>query len=124
MSIKIKEVAFIYHPVTDVARARRFYEKLLGLKTGMEIEFAPGVWWIEYDIAGVALAVSERDARRGRGGRRRPRPRGRGPRRGAQHSVKAAGITLTVEPQEFTPCRMFAFLSPDGHSVTQHKRKA
>jgi catechol 2,3-dioxygenase-like lactoylglutathione lyase family enzyme len=123
MSIQIKEVAFIYHPVTDVARARGFYEKLLGLKTGMEIEFAPGVWWIEYDVAGVALAISNAMPAAGGVG-------GDGlaleveDLDAALAEVRAAGIPLTVEPQEFTPCRMFAVSSPDGHSITFHKRKA
>ena len=58
MSIQVKEVAFVFHPVTDVARARKFYEGLLGLKIAMQVEFAPGQWWIEFDIAGVALALS------------------------------------------------------------------
>ena len=39
-------------------------------------------------------------------------------------AVKAAGIPLTLEPQDFTPCRMFSINSPDGHSITFHKRKA
>ena len=50
--------AFIFHVVTDIPRARQFYEGLLGLKTGMQIEFGPGQWWIEYDIAGQALELS------------------------------------------------------------------
>jgi predicted enzyme related to lactoylglutathione lyase len=29
-----KKVAFTYYPVTDVARARKFYEETLGLKSG------------------------------------------------------------------------------------------
>ena len=29
-----KKVAFTYYPVTDVARARKFYEETLGLKPG------------------------------------------------------------------------------------------
>src|ERR1700722_4785761 len=102
MSIQIKEVAFIYHPVTDVARARGFYEKLLGLKTGMEIEFAPGVWWIEYDVAGGALAISNAMPAAGGVG-------GDGlaleveDLDAALAEVRAAGIPLTIEPQEFTP---------------------
>ena len=28
-----KKVAFTYYPVTDVARARKFYEETLGLKS-------------------------------------------------------------------------------------------
>ena len=58
MSIQVKELAFVFYPVTDVARARRFYEGLLGLEVGMQVEFGPGQWWIEYDIAGQALAIS------------------------------------------------------------------
>jgi extradiol dioxygenase family protein len=29
-----KKVAFTYYPVADVARARKFYEETLGLKSG------------------------------------------------------------------------------------------
>ena len=83
MSIKIKEVAFVCHPVTDIARARAFYEKLLGLRILLEIEFSPGSWWIEYDVAGVALAVSNA----GPAGRvRRGKPRARGRRTWARRS--------------------------------------
>jgi catechol 2,3-dioxygenase-like lactoylglutathione lyase family enzyme len=123
MGIQIKEIAFVYHPVTDIARARAFYETLLGLKTGKEMEFAPGVWWIEYDVAGVALAISNAMPAAGGVG-------GDGlalevaDLDAALAAVRAAGIPLTVEPQEFTPCRMFAVNSPDGHSITFHKRKA
>ena len=50
MSNQVKEIAFIYYCVTDVARARRFYEQLLGLKVGLEYEGAPGTWEIEWLI--------------------------------------------------------------------------
>ena len=30
--IRYKEIAFVAYPVTDVARARKFYEGVLGLK--------------------------------------------------------------------------------------------
>jgi predicted enzyme related to lactoylglutathione lyase len=121
MSIQIKEIAFVYHPVADIARARDFYGKLLGLKTGLEIEFAPGVWWIEYDVAGVALAVSNSQSA----------PAGGGAGLAfevaslddALAAVRAANITLATEPQDFTPCRMFGITSPDGHSIMIHERK-
>ena len=52
-------------PLTDWRDVERLnkslvllYEDLLGLKVGMQIEFGPGQWWIEYDIAGQALAIS------------------------------------------------------------------
>jgi predicted enzyme related to lactoylglutathione lyase len=121
MPIKIKEIAFVCHPVSDIARARDFYGKLLGLKTGLELEFQPGMWWIEYDVAGVALAISNAY----------PSPAAGGASLALEvanldetlASVKAAGISLTIEPQEFPGCLMFGINSPDGHSVMFHKRK-
>jgi len=120
MSIKIKELAFVYHPVTDVARARKFYEGLLGLKTGMEIEFGPGQWWIEYDIAGQALAVS--NAMPGT------------PASSltleveslddSMTAARAAGVEIAFETMEFPPCRIFGIKDPDGNQIGLHQRKA
>jgi predicted enzyme related to lactoylglutathione lyase len=120
MSIQVKEFAFVFYPVTDVAKARTFYEGLLGLKTGMQVEFAPGQWWIEYDVAGQALAISnampgkpasalaldvaDLDA--------------------ALVATKAAGFTTTTEIMEYNPCRMFVVQDPDGNEITLHQRKA
>jgi predicted enzyme related to lactoylglutathione lyase len=119
MGISIKEVAFIYHPVTDVGKARDFYGSLLGLKSGLEFEFAPGQWWIEYDIAGVALAicnampgvpasslvleVADLDA--------------------TLASFTAAGLVLSQPMMEFSPCRMFAVKDPDGNEIRFHQHK-
>ena len=53
-----KKVAFTMYPVSDVPRARKFYEETLGLKPGL----AGGrgdMWWIEYDLpAGGCLAIT------------------------------------------------------------------
>jgi len=122
MSIKIKEVAFVCHPVADIARARAFYGKLLGLKVLLEGEFAPGSWWIEYDVGGVALAVSNAFPPSATGSvslALEVEDLGE-----ALAAVKAAGIALTIEPTEFPPCNMFGINSPDGHPIIFHKRKA
>ena len=120
MSIQVKEVAFVFHPVTDIARARQFYEQLLGLKVGVQVELAHGQWWIEFDVAGVALAISNAvpgapassltlevsnlDA--------------------ALAAVRAASLPLALEVMEFPPCRMFAIKDPDGNQIGLHQRKA
>lgn len=120
MSIQVKELAFVFHPITDVARARKFYEGFLGLKPGVQVEFGPGQWWIEYDIAGQALAVS--NAMPG----------------SAQSALtlevvnldaslaaaRAEGVTLAFDVMEFPPCRMFAVKDPDGNQIGLHQRKA
>jgi predicted enzyme related to lactoylglutathione lyase len=122
MSIQIKEVAYFFHPVADVLRAREFYGTLLGLKVGLEMEFAPGVWWIEYDISGVALAIT--NAFPGAGGGGATLVLEVVDFEGALASIRAAGIALTIEPQDFKPCRMFGINSPDGHAVMFHRLKA
>ena len=120
MSIQVKELAFVFYPVTDVARARKFYEELLGLKVGMQIEFGPGQWWIEYDIAGQALALS--NAMPGK------------PAFAlalevadldtALDAARAAGVKISMEVMEFPGCRMFQVEDPDGNGITLHQRKA
>jgi predicted enzyme related to lactoylglutathione lyase len=120
MSIQIKAFAFVFHPVTDIARARKFYEDLLGLKTGLQIEFAPGQWWIEYDVAGQALAISnampstpasslnlevaDLDT--------------------ALTTVRSAGATIAFDVMEFPGCRIFGIKDPDGNQIGLHQHKA
>ena len=121
MSIQVKEFAFVFHPVTDIARARKFYEGFLGLKTGVQVEFSPGQWWIEFDVAGQALAISN------------AMPEGK-PQSSLTLEVadldasfaaaKAEGIALAFEVMEFPPCRMFAVKDPDGNQIGLHQRKA
>ncbi|HEY5227159.1 MAG TPA: VOC family protein [Opitutaceae bacterium] len=122
MSIKIKEVAFICHTVADVPRARDFYEKLLGLTPTMNMEFAPGIWWIEYEMAGVALAVTNSQPPTGAGGASLALEVENLDE--AHASVKAAGIPLAFDKMDFPPCRIFGVASPDGYSVMFHQRKA
>jgi extradiol dioxygenase family protein len=72
-----KKVAFTYYPVTDVSRARKFYEETLGLKSGSAGNQEDN-WWVEYDLPGggcLALTNFTKEKRR-----RHDRVRGRGPR--------------------------------------------
>ena len=119
MSIQVKEIAFVFHAITDVARARNFYQELLGLKVGLQVEFHPGQWWIEFDIAGQALAISN-----------------------AMPGAKAESLTLEVanldeamatlrtagvdvgDVMDFPPCRMCRVKDPDGNEIGLHQRKA
>ncbi len=123
--IKPTGIAFAMYHITDVPRARKFYEEALGLKICMEMEFAPGQWWIEYDLGGpsalgvtnfetpglvnsaspgVAVEVSNFDE--------------------ALATVRAAGIAITWGPNEFPVCHSFAVKDPDGNDLYFHQRKA
>jgi predicted enzyme related to lactoylglutathione lyase len=117
-------IAFALYPVTDIARARAFYGQTLGLKTCAEMEFAPGLWWIEYDLGGpsalaitnfkspttngtsspgVAMEVTDYDA--------------------ALAAVRAAGVAVTWGPNEFPVCHCFGIKDPDGNDLYLHQRK-
>jgi predicted enzyme related to lactoylglutathione lyase len=122
MSIKVKDLAFVCHTVSDIARARHFYEKVLGLKTGLNLEFAPGMWWIEYDVGGVALAISN------------SQPPGPGGGTSialeveslekALDALKSASVPVQFDIMDFPRCRLFGITSPDGHSIMFHQCKS
>ena len=120
MSIQVKEVAFVFHPVTDVARARRFYEEFLGLKSIQQVEFAPGQWWVEFDIAGVALAISNAVP----GAPASSLTIEVANLDSAVAAAHAAGVTLAFDVMEFPPCRLAAIKDPDGNQIGLHQRKA
>jgi predicted enzyme related to lactoylglutathione lyase len=120
MSIKVKEVAFVFHPVTDIARARKFYEEFLGLKVGVQVEIAPGQWWIEFDIAGQALAISNAVP----GAPASSLTLEVANLDEALAAVRAANIPLVFDVMEFPPCRLAAIKDPDGNQIGLHQRKA
>ncbi len=118
-------IAFALYHVTDVARARKFYAETLGLKVCMEMEIAPGKWWIEFDLggpsalaitnfespttnatpsSGVAIEVTNHDE--------------------ALAAVRAAGIDIPWGPNEFPVCHCFGIKDPDGNDLYIHQRKA
>ncbi|MDB6127678.1 MAG: glyoxalase [Verrucomicrobia bacterium] len=120
MPIKVKELAFVFHPVTDVSRARKFYEGFLGLKAGMQIEFAPGQWWIEYDVAGQAIALSNAMP----GSTSSALTLEIADLESAVAAARAEGITIATDVMEFPPCRIFYVKDPDGNQIGLHQKKA
>jgi predicted enzyme related to lactoylglutathione lyase len=53
--MKIKKIAFVGIPVTDMERARAFYEDVLGLQPHPEMT---GQHWTEYSIGDGTLAIA------------------------------------------------------------------
>lgn len=119
----INEIAFSTYPVTDMARARSFYEGVLGLKATMDHDMGDSGHWVEYDIGPgtlglgrypgwqptadgctVGLEVDDFDA--------------------AVAKLKAADVPIKMGPFETPVCHMVIVLDPEGNSVTIHKRKA
>jgi predicted enzyme related to lactoylglutathione lyase len=122
--IRINEIAFTGYPVTDVARARRFYEGVLGLKLTTQFEHE-GKHWIEYDIGPATLALSNMSADKWK-------PSPDGPCAALEvedfdaaiNQLRDARVKFVIEPMDSGVCRMAIILDPDGNSLAIHKRRA
>jgi predicted enzyme related to lactoylglutathione lyase len=117
----IKRVAFTIQPISNVSRARRFYEETLGLEVGM----AGGqgdTCWIEYDLPGggclaltnttgdqpsdsagatVALEVENLEA--------------------TMTELAGKGVTFKSEVIRGPRCRMAVCLDSEGNSILLHQ---
>jgi predicted enzyme related to lactoylglutathione lyase len=122
--IHVNEIAFSCYPVADMARARRFYEEVLGLKPTMVVGEPGGMQWTEYDVANgtlslgagapdwtpgvngcsVGLEVDDFDA--------------------AIDHLRAKDVTFRMDPFPTPVCRMAFILDPDGNTICIHKRNA
>ncbi|MGA7212734.1 MAG: VOC family protein [Terrimicrobiaceae bacterium] len=122
---KITEVAFIAYPVSDINRAREFYENLLGLQPGEfnhELEGMPGKYWIEYEVGNVTFAISNAWEPSGQSG-----PSVAFEVEDLQEAVshlRKAGVAFLVENIETPVCSFALVTDPDGNGITIHKRKA
>ena len=122
---KITEVAFIAYPVSDINRAREFYENLLGLQPGEfnhELEGMPGKYWIEYQVGNVTFAISNAWEPSGQSG-----PSVAFEVEDLQEAVshlRKAGVAFLVENIETPVCSFALVTDPDGNGITIHKRKA
>jgi catechol 2,3-dioxygenase-like lactoylglutathione lyase family enzyme len=122
--LQITGIAFALYHITDVARARRFYEDLLGLTVCAQTEFGPGQWWIEYDVGGPSgLAITNF------GGTAVPASGGPGVAievanyDEALAALQSTGVTFTWGPHDCAVCRSVGFRDPDGNELFLHARK-
>jgi predicted enzyme related to lactoylglutathione lyase len=121
--IGVQSIAFTSYPVTDLARARAFYEGVIGLKyeTGLE---QGGMGFAEYEVGGgyfsiltgvpnwapsdhgpgIAFEVADFDA--------------------AIAALRENGVTFAMEPFETPVCRMALIFDPDRNQVIIHKLKS
>lgn len=119
--MKIKEIAFSCYPVTDMARARSFYENILGLKVSMDFE-NEGVHWVEYDIGTGTLAIGVAEGMK-------PSMDGCSVSlevddfNEAVSELQTANVAFNFGPIETPVCHMAFVRDPDGNSVGIHKRK-
>jgi predicted enzyme related to lactoylglutathione lyase len=118
--MKIKKIGFVAIPVTDMNRARAFYEGVLGLEPAREMM---GGKWLEYDAGGDTLAIASLETDW------KPSDQGTGAALEVEDfdeaidKLKVAVIRFAAEPFETPCCHMAVVQDPDGNKVIIHKLK-
>lgn len=116
----LKKVAFTMYPVANLERARRFYEKVLGLTPG---KVSANGAWVEYDLPdGGCFAITTL-------------AQGVAPSANAGGSVafevedldklvaklKAESITFKLDIFSSPVCKMAVIIDSEGNAVTLHQ---
>lgn len=123
--MKITEIAFTGYSVTNMKRARDFYEGVLGLHKSRDFGEKDGqASWVEYDIGAGCLAIISGDPDAWP-----PHPAGTAAALevddfdGYVAKLREAAVKFIWEPQESPICWMVVVADPDGNWLVIHHRK-
>ena len=117
--MKIKKIAFVGIPVTDMKRAREFYERVLGLQPDPEMT---GEHWTEYSIGEGTLALACVGEQW--------RPSNQGTSAALEVENLEDAITrleerkISYDKVDSPVCRMAIIEDPDGNKLMIHKLKS
>ena len=118
--MKIKKIGFVGIPVTEMARARKFYEGVLGLEVSEEMA---GGKWVEYGVGDDTLAIANLEMGW------LPSDQGTGVALEMEdfdeaiRELREAGVTFAYDPFESPCCHMAIVQDPDGNKIVIHKLK-
>ncbi len=121
--MKITKVAFFAYGVTDMKKARAFYEGFLGLKSGTEFPAKDDAGFVEYDLPdgnSLAIGISEEWP---------PSPIGACIAFEVDEltpwvaKIKEQNIPIKTGPHDFPSCGMISVRDPDGNQVCLHQKK-
>lgn len=118
--MKVQKIGFVGIPVTDIKRARAFYEGVLDLDVREEMG---GGDWIEYDLGGDTLAITTAAEQW------QPSDQGMSVALevedfdAAIEKLKGAAIPFAIEPMDTPVCRLAIVQDPDGNKLCIHKLK-
>ena len=118
--MKINNIAFVGIPVSDMPRARKFYEDVLGLRTTGEMMDGK---WVEYAVGNNTLAIANV------GEQWTPSDQGTAAAievedfEEAIKRLKGRQVRFAAEPFETPCCHMAVVQDPDGNKLIIHKLK-
>ncbi len=115
----IKKIAFTMYPVTDMARARKFYEEDLGLVKTADY----GAKWVEYDPGGcfaITTMVPHIKSSADAGGSIAFEVDNLGE---LLAKLKSKGVTIKVPMMDTPVCNMAVVIDPEGNALTLHQLK-
>jgi predicted enzyme related to lactoylglutathione lyase len=118
--MKIKKIGFVAIPVTDIPRARKFYEEALGLRVSEEMMSGK---WIEYSVGDDTLAIANISDTW------TPSDQGTGAALEVEDfnvaikRLKHRHVPFVAEPFETPCCHMAVIQDPDGNKLIIHKLK-
>jgi predicted enzyme related to lactoylglutathione lyase len=119
--MKIKQIGFLAIPVTDIPRARKFYEDVLGLQVSDEMMAGK---WIEYAVGDNTLAIANV------GEEWKPSDQGTSAALEVEDfdqaikQLRNQSVRFADEPFETPCCKMAVVQDPDGNKLIIHKLKA
>ncbi|MGB8341274.1 MAG: VOC family protein [Chthoniobacterales bacterium] len=117
--MKINAIAFVGIPVTDMKRAREFYEGVLGLMPDPEMT---GEVWTEYSIGPGTLAIASV------GEQWKPSEDGTSAALEVENLEDAIARlkerNVAFEKVDSPVCRMAVIQDPDGNKIIIHKLKS
>ena len=118
--MRVKGIGFVAIPVSDISRARKFYEDVLGLKISEEMMSGK---WIEYAVGKETLAIANVSEAW------TPSDQGTGAAlevedfEDAIKRLKDRQVRFAADPFETPCCHMAVVQDPDGNKLIIHKLK-
>lgn len=121
--MKVTDIAFTGYPVTQMGRARDFYERILGLSPTV-YELENGAVWVEYELPSGTLAITDIDPNW--------QPRDNGPAIALEvedfdsmmSHLKENGVTICIEKIDTPVCKIGSIQDSEGNAITIHSKKA
>lgn len=116
----IHSIAFFAYPVSDISKARRFYEDVLGLRVTTNFRDE----WIEYDLGDTTFAITTMDSKHVAGAKGGTVAFEVDDLDDFVKQIKEKSAKFVLETAASPVCRFAIVEDPDANEVIIHKRHA